>query len=44
MIVFAEAADLPIFIETTEDPTLNNITKSADVNCDKTGTCYDGTL
>lgn len=32
---------LPVVFETTEDSTLNNLTRS-DVNCDKTGTCYDG--
>lgn len=32
---------LPITIETQEDPTLNNLTRT-DANCDKTGTCYDG--
>lgn len=32
---------LPVVFESTEDPTLNNLTRS-DVNCDKTGTCYDG--
>ncbi|KAH0817829.1 hypothetical protein GEV33_004962 [Tenebrio molitor] len=31
---------LPVVFEATEDPTLNNMTRS-DVNCDKTGTCYD---
>ncbi|XP_011299683.1 uncharacterized protein tyn [Fopius arisanus] len=36
-----KAAELPFIIDTTEDPTLNNFTKNADVNCDKTGTCYD---
>jgi hypothetical protein len=34
---------LPVVFEATEDPTLNNMTRS-DVNCDKTGTCYDGIL
>lgn len=32
---------LPVVFETTEDATLNNQSR-ADVNCDKTGTCYDG--
>jgi len=32
---------LPVVFETTEDPAANNLTR-ADVNCDKTGTCYDG--
>lgn len=32
---------LPVVFEATEDPTLNNLTRN-DVNCDKTGTCYDG--
>ncbi|XP_057666359.1 uncharacterized protein LOC130900056 isoform X1 [Diorhabda carinulata] len=31
---------LPVVFETTEDTTLNNLTRN-DVNCDKTGTCYD---
>lgn len=31
---------LPVVFDTTDDPTLNNLTRS-DVNCDKTGTCYD---
>ncbi|KAL1138899.1 hypothetical protein AAG570_008961, partial [Ranatra chinensis] len=31
---------LPVVFETTDDPTINNLTRS-DVNCDKTGTCYD---
>ncbi|KAK9875154.1 hypothetical protein WA026_005945 [Henosepilachna vigintioctopunctata] len=31
---------LPVVFDATEDPNLNNLTKS-DVNCDKTGTCYD---
>lgn len=34
---------LPLTLETQEDPSLNNLTRS-DVNCDKTGTCYDGKL
>lgn len=34
-------ATLPVVFDTTDDPTLNNLTRS-DVNCDKTGTCYDG--
>ena len=33
--------ELPVVFENTEDPLLNNLTR-ADVNCDKTGTCYDG--
>lgn len=32
---------LPVVFETTEDSSLNNQSR-ADVNCDKTGTCYDG--
>lgn len=32
---------LPVVFDTTEDPNLNNLTRS-DVNCDKKGTCYDG--
>lgn len=32
---------LPVVFDTTDDPTLNNLTRS-DVNCDKRGTCYDG--
>lgn len=32
---------LPIVFDATEDPSINNLTR-ADVNCDKTGTCYDG--
>ncbi|XP_011347131.2 uncharacterized protein LOC105284944 isoform X1 [Ooceraea biroi] len=31
---------LPVVFETTEDPTINNLTRN-DINCDKTGTCYD---
>ncbi|XP_055380532.1 uncharacterized protein LOC129611414 [Condylostylus longicornis] len=31
---------LPVTLDATEDPTLNNLTRN-DVNCDKTGTCYD---
>ncbi|XP_019865173.1 uncharacterized protein LOC109594390 [Aethina tumida] len=31
---------LPVVFEATEDPTLNNLSRT-DVNCDKTGTCYD---
>ncbi|XP_055840957.1 uncharacterized protein LOC129908488 [Episyrphus balteatus] len=31
---------LPVSIDATEDPNLNNLTRT-DVNCDKTGTCYD---
>ncbi|XP_067636148.1 uncharacterized protein tyn [Eurosta solidaginis] len=31
---------LPVSLDTTEDPNLLNITRT-DVNCDKTGTCYD---
>ncbi|XP_039960731.1 uncharacterized protein LOC126760600 [Bactrocera neohumeralis] len=31
---------LPVSLDTTEDPNLTNITRN-DVNCDKTGTCYD---
>lgn len=34
-------ADPPVVFETTEDPTINNLTRN-DINCDKTGTCYDG--
>lgn len=33
-------ADPPVVFETTEDPTINNLTRN-DINCDKTGTCYD---
>lgn len=36
------ADPLPVVFETTEDPTINNLTRN-DINCDKTGTCYDGT-
>lgn len=32
---------LPVVFDATEDPTLNNLTRT-DANCDKTGTCYDG--
>lgn len=32
---------LPVVFETTEDSTINNLTRN-DINCDKTGTCYDG--
>lgn len=31
----------PIDIETKQDASINNLTRT-DVNCDKTGTCYDG--
>ncbi|KAF5285569.1 hypothetical protein FQA39_LY16581 [Lamprigera yunnana] len=31
---------LPVVFEATEDPTLTNLSRT-DVNCDKTGTCYD---
>ncbi|XP_024869029.1 trynity isoform X1 [Temnothorax americanus] len=31
---------LPVVFETTEDSTINNLTRN-DINCDKTGTCYD---
>lgn len=31
---------LPVVFDTTEDPGVNNLTRT-DVNCDKTGTCYD---
>jgi hypothetical protein len=33
--------NLPPEINTTVDPSLNNLTRN-DINCDKTGTCYDG--
>ncbi|KAK6636867.1 hypothetical protein RUM43_010531 [Polyplax serrata] len=33
-------SELPVVFENTEDPLLNNLTRN-DVNCDKTGTCYD---
>lgn len=36
------ADPLPIVFEATDDPTINNLTRN-DINCDKTGTCYDGT-
>ncbi|XP_023720751.1 uncharacterized protein LOC111871709 isoform X1 [Cryptotermes secundus] len=32
--------NLPPEINTTVDPSLNNLTRN-DINCDKTGTCYD---
>lgn len=32
---------LPVDFDTSVDSTLSNLTKTADVNCDKTGTCYD---
>jgi hypothetical protein len=32
--------NLPVVFDATEDPSVNNLTR-ADVNCDKTGTCYD---
>lgn len=32
---------LPVSLDTIEDPNLTNMTRN-DVNCDKTGTCYDG--
>lgn len=31
---------MPITFDATEDPAVNNLTRT-DVNCDKTGTCYD---
>ncbi|XP_017872563.1 PREDICTED: uncharacterized protein LOC108620175 [Drosophila arizonae] len=31
---------LPVSLDTIEDPNLTNMTRN-DVNCDKTGTCYD---
>ncbi|PSN36834.1 hypothetical protein C0J52_14247, partial [Blattella germanica] len=31
---------LPLVFDSTEDPTINNLTRN-DINCDKTGTCYD---
>lgn len=34
---------LPVTFDTIEDPSVNNLTRS-DANCDKTGTCYDGTV
>ncbi|XP_076292758.1 trynity isoform X2 [Lasioglossum baleicum] len=34
------ADPLPVVFDTTEDPTINNLTRT-DINCDKTGTCYD---
>lgn len=34
------SSELPVVFENTEDPTVNNLTRT-DVNCDKTGTCYD---
>lgn len=34
---------LPVVFEATEDPSLTNLSRS-DANCDKTGTCYDGTV
>ncbi|KAL1454852.1 hypothetical protein WDU94_008983 [Cyamophila willieti] len=34
---------LPVVFDTTDDPTLNNLTRN-DINCDKTGTCYDVTV
>ncbi|KAE8751362.1 hypothetical protein FOCC_FOCC001933 [Frankliniella occidentalis] len=36
----ASMDQLPVVFDTTEDPNVNNLTR-ADVNCDKTGTCYD---
>lgn len=46
MLVFAGSLgtspeNLPVVFETTEDPSINNLTRN-DINCDKTGTCYDG--
>lgn len=32
---------LPVTFDAKEDASVNNLTR-ADVNCDKTGTCYDG--
>ncbi|XP_047102683.1 uncharacterized protein LOC124721659 [Schistocerca piceifrons] len=31
---------LPVVFDTTEDPSVNNQSRT-DINCDKTGTCYD---
>lgn len=50
-IIFVESAapttsndnTLPVVIETTEDASINNLTRN-DANCDKTGTCYDGNI
>lgn len=39
----ASNSNAPLSITTQEDPLLNNLTRT-DVNCDKTGTCYDGKL
>jgi len=35
--------NLPLVFDSTEDPSINNQTRN-DINCDKTGTCYDGKL
>jgi hypothetical protein len=35
--------NLPLVFDSTEDPSINNLTRN-DINCDKTGTCYDGKL
>lgn len=32
---------LPVVFEATDDNSISNLTR-ADINCDQTGTCYDG--
>lgn len=41
MISESQTSELPVVFDSTEDPSVNNLTRT-DVNCDKTGTCYDG--
>lgn len=45
LYIFSESTtppheQLPVVFESTDDPSLN-LTRT-DLNCDKTGTCYDG--
>ncbi|XP_065201012.1 uncharacterized protein tyn isoform X2 [Planococcus citri] len=35
--------NVPVVFESTEDPNISNLTRN-DINCDKTGTCYDVTV
>lgn len=35
--------ELPVTIEHQQDPAMSNNLTRNDANCDKTGTCYDGT-
>lgn len=45
--MFTESAQgleqLPVVFETTDDNNISNLTRT-DINCDKTGTCYDGKI